>query len=356
MPTSLPESGYLTMPEQARIDSACNRTPFTIRRGMLKCLIFSSLACITQVSGAFCLATIRGAGNGSTKRPKYGRIWGSVGAISFSVTDNYLESCGILSSRERLAIEQNSSEFWGRPRTEMEIIDFVANAVFEDNPIEGKQNIFVLKAEPPLVVVRGMMSDEMCDEIIWSAVHSGDMERSRVGTDLEESNIRTSSTTWLRGNQCEIPSRTFAHRASRLSGLPPGNQENLQVVHYGPGQKFDIHTDHLNEFNDQGMARLATCLLYLNTAELKAMEGVKGLTGGETWFPEFDVKVKPERGSVVFWWNTLERPGSDGYDSDMYLHVDPRSRHAGLPVASGEKWVANRWIHPVDIGTGVRGY
>jgi len=30
-------------------------------------------------------------------------------------------------------------------------------------------------------------------------------------------------------------------------------------------------------------------------------------------------------------------------------------RHAGLPVGAGEKWVCNKWIHPIDFGAGVKG-
>lgn len=135
--------------------------------------------------------------------------------------------------------------------------------------------------------------------------------------------------------------------------------ENLQVVRYSIGQKFDTHTDHLNEFNDlECRGRLATCLIYLNSAQegprkMKASEGL--LNGGETSFPEFNVTVSPVKGSAVFFWNTLERPGSVGYDSHMHLNVDTRLRHAGLPVLSGVKWICNRWIHPIPLGAGVRG-
>jgi hypothetical protein len=39
----------------------------------------------------------------------------------------------------------------------------------------------------------------------------------------------------------------------------------------------------------------------------------------------------------------------------MFLNVDKKLRHAGLPVLTGEKWIANRWIHPRNFGAGVRG-
>ena len=126
--------------------------------------------------------------------------------------------------------------------------------------------------------------------------------------------------------------------------------ENLQVVRYLSGQKFDIHTDHLNEFNDLPCrGRLATCLIYLNS----------NFTGGETSFPHFNADVTPKKGTAVFFWNTLETPGNTNnvkYDPYMYLNVDDRLQHAGLPVLDGVKWVCNRWIHPIPFGKNVRGW
>jgi hypothetical protein len=85
-------------------------------------------------------------------------------------------------------------------------------------------------------------------------------------------------------------------------------------------------------------------------------------SGGETWFPEIlqdgsenEVKVEPMVGSAIFFFNTMEKPGSTDYSPEMFLRVDKRLRHAGLPVGDGEKWICNRWVHPVDLGAGVRG-
>jgi len=84
-------------------------------------------------------------------------------------------------------------------------------------------------------------------------------------------------------------------------------------------------------------------------------------SGVDTWFPgvaENELSVKATRGSAVFFWNTLENPGSKDYAFDMFLNADKRLRHAGVPVcddSTSEKWVCNWWIHPTDLGSGVRG-
>ena len=55
--------------------------------------------------------------------------------------------------------------------------------------------------------------------------------------------------------------------------------------------------------------------------------------GGNTVFPFVGAFSKPVKHAVVVWWN-MDRAG--GYDV--------LSRHAGCPVISGNKWIANKWI------------
>ena len=55
--------------------------------------------------------------------------------------------------------------------------------------------------------------------------------------------------------------------------------------------------------------------------------------GGYTAFPLVGAFVKPEKGSIVIWWN-MDKAG--GYDW--------RLTHAGCPVMIGNKWILNKWI------------
>jgi len=233
-----------------------------------------------------------------------------------------------------------------------------------------------------LLIVHGFLERDYCDQIIDAtrgpssdsssttpAKH--ELKRSTMGAEQDKSDHRTSSTAWLHDDKCPLVLRTFATRTAALSGLPPMNMENLQVVRYHPGEEFQLHTDHLDSFNEFDCGgRLCTCLVYLNDSEesVEASETEAGIvgenridgeettfTGGETTFPEFDVAIPPRKGSALFFWNTLEKPGSENYDKNMFLNVDRKLRHAGSPVLSGEKWVANRWVHPRSFGANVRG-
>lgn len=241
--------------------------------------------------------------------------------------------------------------FWRKERSAAEVENHVHACLDSIDSCDLKANVQVISAEPPLVVIHNFLSPLMCEYIISTALATDNMKLSTTGNVKKESSDRTSTTVWLKDADCTDPCRLIAEKFSVIVGLPPKNMENLQVVRYLPGQEFKLHTDHQESFNELALrGRLATCLLYLNEPE----------AGGDTWFPNVcknndQQVVSPTQGSAVFFWNTVERPGSPGYDAEMFLNVDNQMRHAGLPVISGEKWICNRWIHPVDFGSGVSG-
>ena len=252
---------------------------------------------------------------------------------------------------------EGNSLFWGEPRTKDEIVSFVSKQIFGSD--RGNDMVDVVSVEPPLIYVTNFIDSSMCDEIIQTAKLKG-LDRSKVGSEQNTEDIRTSQQTWLRENDDSLSKitkdrlskvlRNIASKVSRITGLPPDHQENLQVVKYEKCQKFDIHLDHLEDFNElECRGRLATCLIYLNDGN------GTDFGGGETFFPEFEFKASPKKGSAIFWWNTVERPGEAKYDANMFLHSDMRMRHSGLEIDNGEKWICNRWIHPIPLKTGVVG-
>ena len=68
---------------------------------------------------------------------------------------------------------------------------------------------------------------------------------------------------------------------------------------------------------------MLTVLVWLN----------EGYGGGETAFPELGLTIEPGMGDALIFQNV-----------DAGGRPDPRTRHAGLPVTHGEKWLASRWI------------
>lgn len=105
-----------------------------------------------------------------------------------------------------------------------------------------------------LLLLHGFLEHNYCDQIVEATQPSDSsstaakhqLTRSTMGAEQDESDHRTSSTAWLHDDRCPLPLRTFASRTAALTGLPPVNMENLQVVRYQSGEEFQMHTDHLD--------------------------------------------------------------------------------------------------------------
>lgn len=286
-----------------------------------------------------------------------------------------------ISTQQQQRSPAHTHEFWRKERSHQEVKAHVTQCLAEideqhfcssasstrsnnnDCNYKRQEQVQVLSAEPPLVLIHDVLTPQMCRDLIQTAktANGGIMAPSRTGAEQNLSQSRTSTTVWLSDREATDSGRLIAEVVSSITGLPPNCQENLQVARYEPGQQFQLHTDHQDSFNDlERRGRLATFLIYLDAPE----------QGGATHFPGVnddnnndnddecgtgDVCVPPLAGSAVFFFNTVEKPGCDDYDAEMFLHADLRMRHAGLPVEQGEKWICNRWVHPIEFGAGVRG-
>ena len=99
--------------------------------------------------------------------------------------------------------------------------------------------------------------------------------------------------------------------------------EPLQLTKYLPDEFYKSHRDNFNyegeKFIDND--RIATLILYLND----------DFTGGETYFNDFDIKIKPVKGMCCY-----------------FLYADKesieKSSHEAMTVIEGEKKVAQMWI------------
>jgi prolyl 4-hydroxylase len=96
--------------------------------------------------------------------------------------------------------------------------------------------------------------------------------------------------------------------------------EHLHILRYGVGQEFRPHYDWSETVDNQ---RIKTALVYLN----------EDYEGGETLFVESGLKVKGRTGDAIVF-----RNATDEGDRDM------KAMHAGLPVTSGTKLIASKWV------------
>ena len=102
--------------------------------------------------------------------------------------------------------------------------------------------------------------------------------------------------------------------------------EPLHVLRYTPGQQYRPHHD-AHAYPQVEKRRVATALLYLND----------NYEGGETNFPELGITVRGGVGDLLIFHNL-----------DANKMPEMRMIHAGLPITSGEKWLATRWIRGAD--------
>jgi len=190
-------------------------------------------------------------------------------------------------------------------------------------------NILVDVKLPRVVVLDNFLSNAECEEIINIA--KPEIKRSKVvnreapGSKVDDA--RTSSGMFISKGFNDLIS-DIENRVSLLTNWPVSHQESTQVLNYQPGQEYKPHNDYFNLESPntpstlaRGGQRIGTLVMYLNDCG----------AGGGTIFPESGIEVKPKRGLAVFF----------GYPTHDKAS---KTLHGGMPVVSGEKWIAVKWL------------
>ncbi|KAK7359657.1 hypothetical protein VNO77_01619 [Canavalia gladiata] len=212
------------------------------------------------------------------------------------------------------------------------------------NPSKVKQ----ISWKPRAFVYQGFLTELECDHLI--SIAKSELKRSAVADNLSGksklSEVRTSSGMFISKNKDPIVAG-IEDRISSWTFLPKENGEDIQVLRYEHGQKYDPHYDYfVDKVNiARGGHRVATVLMYLSDVT----------RGGETVFPNAEesprhrgsetgedlsecakkgIAVKPQRGDALLFFSL--HPNAT---------PDTLSLHAGCPVIEGEKWSATKWIH-----------
>uniref|UniRef100_A0A5B7C7R9 procollagen-proline 4-dioxygenase n=1 Tax=Davidia involucrata TaxID=16924 RepID=A0A5B7C7R9_DAVIN len=212
------------------------------------------------------------------------------------------------------------------------------------NPSKVKQ----ISWKPRAFVYEGFLTDEECDHVISLA--KSELKRSAVADNVSGksklSEVRTSSGMFIHKGKDHIVAG-IEDKIATWTFLPKENGEDMQVLRYEHGQKYDPHYDYFADKVNiaRGGHRIATVLMYLTDVT----------KGGETVFPSAEesprrkpstsdddlsecaktgIAVKPHKGDALLFFS---------------LHPtaipDISSLHAGCPVIEGEKWSATKWIH-----------
>ena len=142
--------------------------------------------------------------------------------------------------------------------------------------------------------------------------------------------IRTSSAAGFPFTDENPAIHALNRRLAAASGTDVRAGEPLQVLRYAPGEEYRPHSDALPGAT-AGQQRVLTFLVYLD----------EGYEGGETSFPKVGLQFRGNAGDGLLFRNA----SAGGQPDDKALH-------AGLPVTSGAKHIASRWIRaaPLDLG------
>nr|WP_199040742.1 2OG-Fe(II) oxygenase [Dyella sp. ASV24] len=183
---------------------------------------------------------------------------------------------------------------------------------------------------PRLCLLGHVLTQQECEELI--AIARPRLSQSMVllaDVDGEMDGVQSYSRTSKQANLAygEHPLVDRIHqRIAKLTRWPANQMERLQVVRYGIGADFVPHHDffcpkaHQELIATQGQ-RLASVILYLNTPDY----------GGITSFLDVELEIYPRTGCAL-------------YFSYPDTSVDSQTLHAGVPVVSGEKWIATFFL------------
>lgn len=149
-------------------------------------------------------------------------------------------------------------------------------------------------------------------------------------------NVRKSETAWLTKNDPIISN--IIKRVCDITKIPFDNAEKIQVVKYGPNGFYSNHFDascddkkECVEFEKNGGQRVVTAIIYLNDE----------FTGGTTVFPNLKQEFTPKKGNILLFYS-LQKDGNKCH---------PLSLHAGKPIKTGNKYIANIWLRESSYKT-----
>lgn len=159
------------------------------------------------------------------------------------------------------------------------------------------------------------------------------IEQEKVYRTTDSSNKKETIYLYDRMNQNEFYNYINQKIHSVLQ-IPLEFGEVIQVQQYNENDSISYHYDFFNELLEDEKRQLEksgqrtwTFLIYLNNVQ----------KGGETYFVEENLLVKPQVGKAILWKN-LEN-GEPNYFT----------KHSGLPVIEGKKYIITKWFREKRI-------
>ena len=231
------------------------------------------------------------------------------------------------SQRELQCLARDSGSDWGALRRRVDVAQWTR-----------APDATVLSDSPRINAIEGFATPAECAWLIGCGEHG--MRRAQVyrrdapGHAEAESRTNTESdfTFW----NADLVLGLMRDRIAACIGADTRFFEVTKLLRYEPGQQFGLHAD-FQEPTTPALARelelhgqrVLTFLVYLNDE----------YTGGETEFPRVGLRFRGRRGDALCFVN-----------ADTGGNPDHRTVHAGLPPASGTKWLLSQWVRNRPVG------
>lgn len=187
-------------------------------------------------------------------------------------------------------------------------------------------------AAPRILTISNFLPKPACDWII--ARSRPRLEAARVnnpikgGTSVEYN--RSNTGAGFSVIDSDLILELANTRVAATIQISRQQQEPTNVLHYDPGQEFQLHFDFIDpaeaHFTEQVLERgqrVVTALIYLN----------EDFDDGETDFPRLNWRFKGKTGDALIFWNVAANGA-----------LEKASLHAGLPPTRGEKWIYSKWV------------
>jgi prolyl 4-hydroxylase len=179
----------------------------------------------------------------------------------------------------------------------------------------------VLSERPDVRRVPRLFTAAECDYLrrIAEPEYRPSVVNDAMGREVRDP-IRTSDGATLHWLIEDPAVHALNRRLAAASGTDFEQGEATLILRYKGGQEYKPHFDFVRSSDNQ---RFMTVLVYLN----------HDYKGGETVFPEVGLKVQGRKGDALIFTSALPDRS-----------VDPLSKHAGMPVSGGAKYLCTKWI------------
>ena len=242
----------------------------------------------------------------------------------------------LLEQFDAALVEQWIQHIWhSAPPPENTVYDSEFSWMPRDLTSVDDVRVEYLNLKPVVAVLHNVLTQAECAEIIAHYRQHPDIARATVhsheahadGKHNVISDARTNSLMALGYNSHPLVVK-LEHTLAKVTTVPVSQGESPQLLYYTQGQQYTPHDDFFHDRSAgthiaQHGQRIATVITYLNTVPV----------GGGTGFPNLDITVPAVAGTAVY-----------------FEYTDPtgasttQCRHAGLPVAVGEKWAITKWL------------